>query len=139
MGNEITFGNISDMQADPVAEETGIDLAFGNGRFITVKRSGSSNREYRACMKRVFEPHQKPGGALSTTDDVATELLKEVYAESIVVGWKGFKDGEGKDIPYTKANCIALFENADEIFDHVQTEASRFSNFARKEIEDSGK
>ena len=142
MGNEnkqLEFGNITDMLADEDAERNGIDLAFGNGRFIVITRSGMSNRKYKSVMSRVFKPHQNVSGAVSMSDDVALDLMKEVYAESVVIGWRGFVDGEGKNIPFSKETCIELFKASPNIFEIVQAESAKFSNFARREIEESGK
>lgn len=133
------FKNINDLKSDEELETDGIDLAFGNNRFVTILRSGATNRKYKTTLARVFKPYTSAAGLLTATDDEATELLREVYSEAVVKGWRGFLDTENKEIPYTKANCIELFKDAPEIFDIVQTEAAKFSNFARREAEASGK
>ncbi len=139
MGNG-KFKNINDMIADEDAENDGIELSFGNGRFITVTRAGPSNRKYKTTMARVFKPHQKVvGGALALGDDAAEDLMKEVYAESIVVGWKGFIGNDDKEIVFSKEACIELFTEAPEIFDAVRSESSKFANFARRDVEEAGK
>ena len=137
MGNK--FNNIEDLQVDEDLATDGIDLAFGNGRFITIVRTGSTNRKYKAVLARVFKPYTSATGIMTATDDEATKLLKDVYAETVVVGWRGFKDAQKKDIPFTKPNCVELFDEAPELFDVVQTEAAKFSNFARRDVEQAGK
>jgi len=136
MGN---FANIDDYKSDEKAENDGIDLSFGNARFITITRAGSSNRKYKSVMGRLFKPHTKATGELSLSDDEANDLMKKVYAESIVVGWRGFKDESKKDIPFSKENCFELFTVSPEIFDIVREQSAKFSNFARGEAQDSGK
>jgi hypothetical protein len=133
------FQNINDLKVDEDAEANGVELAFANGRFISITRAGSSNKKYKSTMARVFKPHMMTTGVISASDEEASKLLKEVYAESIVVGWRGFKDAEGKEINFTKSNCIELFDDAPEIFEIVQNEASKFSNFARRDEEEAGK
>ena len=133
------FTNINDLQVDEDLQKDGIDLAFGNGRFITVTRTGSTNRKYKTVLSRVFRPYTSATGVMTATDEEATHLLKEVYAESVVVGWRGFKDAEDKEIPFNKSNCIELFTDAPELFDVVQSEAAKFSNFAQREVEQAGK
>ena len=133
------FANITDMLSDEKAEKDGVELAFGNGRFIVVMRSGVANRNYKSVMSRIFKPHQNVTGAVSMTDAAALSLIKEVYAEAVVLDWRGFVDAEGKNIPYSKNNCVDLFTASPQIFEIVQSESAKFSNFARREIEESGK
>lgn len=133
------FNNITDLQSDERIEEDGVDLNFGKGRVITIRRAAASNRKYKTAMARTFKPHQKIGGTLTVDDETAEQLLREVYAESIVVGWKGFIGPDGKHVTFSKANCIELFTDAPEIFDHVKNESAKFSNFAKGDVEAAGK
>lgn len=133
------FNNIADLQADDSLLKEGIDLSFGNSRFITVTRTGANNRKYKTVLARIFKPYTSATGVMTASDDEATKLLKEVYAESVVLGWRGFTDIEKKEIPFNKKNCIELFDDAPEIFDIVQIEAAKFSNFAQREVEQAGK
>ncbi len=133
------FHNINDLMVDEEAAADGVELSFANGRFITIKRAGASNKKYKSTMARVFKPHMMTTGLISASDEEAIKLLEEVYAEAIVTGWRGFKDAEGKEIIFTKGNCVELFKDAPEIFEILQGEASKFSNFARRDEEDAGK
>lgn len=133
------FKNITDLTADDEVEKEGVELSFGKGRFVTIKRSGSSNRKYKSALARIFKPYLSVSGVISASDDEATDLLKEVYAESVVVGWRGFKDNAGKEMDFSKKHCIELFTEAPEVFEHIQAEAAKFSNFARRDEEEAGK
>lgn len=133
------FNNILDLTEDETAETEGVELAFGKGRFITILRAGAGNRKYKSAMARVFKPYISVNGSISASDEEATELLKEVYAESIVIGWRGFQDTDDAEIPFNKQNCIELFDASPEIFSNVQEQAGKFSNFARREVDDAGK
>lgn len=133
------FNNIIDLQADETVEADGVDINFGKGRVITIRRSSAKNREYKAAMSRVFKPHQKIGGMLTIDDESAEKLLVQVYSETVVVGWKGFIDDKGAQIPFSRSNCIELLTDAPEVFEHIKNESARFSNFAKEDIEQAGK
>ena len=137
MGNK--FGNISDLQADEMVEKEGIELAFGKGRVLIVTRSGLANRRYRTVLARAMKPYTSATGVITGSDEEVTDKLYEVYAEAVVLGWRGFKDSEGKDIPFNKSNCVELFTDAPEIFEVVRNESAKFSNFARRDTEEAGK
>lgn len=133
------FTNIEDYEADEKLEEVGIDLSFGKGRFITIVRSGLTNRKYRSVLASTFKPHTIANGKISLSDDEANDLMKKVYAKSVVIGWKGFKDKDNKDIPFNEKNCVELFTDSPEIYNIVQDQSSKFSNFAIGEVKDAGK
>jgi len=132
------FGNIADLQADKILETQGIDLAFGGGRVITVARSGGSNRKYRSMMAEVYKPHKRALENGTLDDETAGRLLREVFAKTVVLDWKGWTDENGEPVPFSFENCVSLFEDAPEIFDVVQDESGKFSNFSMQEVEDTG-
>ena len=133
------FNNIVDLTADEEVEKEGIELSFGKGRFITIVRSGATNRKYKSTMARVFKPYLSVSGVVSASDEEATELLHKVYSETVVIGWKGFKDNADKDMPFSAKHCMELFKEAPEVFEHVKLEAEKFSNFARRDEQEAGK
>jgi len=132
------FGNIRDLQTDKQMEQEGIDLNFGDGRIVTVARAGGSNRKYRVSLMKAHEPHKTALEHGSLDEDTAVNLLHTVFAESVVLGWQGWKDEDGNDLEYSVENAIQLFREAPEIFSVIRDESEKFSNFARKEVEDSG-
>lgn len=132
------FGNIRDLQTDKQMEQEGIELSFDHGRFITIARAGGSNRKYRVSLMKAHEPHKRALEYGSLDEDTAQNLLHTVFAESIVLSWKGWKDDDGNELEYSVENVIQLFREAPEIFSSIRDESEKLSNFARKEVEDSG-
>ena len=133
-----TFSNVVDFQADDGLENEGIDLAFGHGRYITVARSGGGNRRYRVALTEAYKPHKAAMERNTMDDETATKMLREVFAKTVVLDWRGWKDDAGEEIPYSSDACMDLFEAAPEIFRIVQDESEKFANFAKQEVEDSG-
>lgn len=136
MGN--LFGNIVDLQADDGLENEGIDLDFGHGRSIRVARSGGGNRKYRAALTEEYKKNKSLLDRGTLDDDEAGAMLRKVFARTVVLDWSGWLDSKGEEIPFTWDSCMELFKEAPEIFRIVQDESEKFSNFARKEEEDSG-
>ena len=132
------FSNVVDLQTDPDLERDGVRLAFGNGRYITIARAGGENRKYRSVMTEAYKPHKSALERGTLDDDTAAELMRGVFAKSIVLGWEGWLDKNGDEIPYTWDSCKELFKEAPEVFSIVRDEADKFSNFARQEVADSG-
>ncbi len=61
---------------------------------------------------------------------------KTLYGEHILVGWKGLKDSEGKEIPFNRTDAIEfLHELPDWIFDEIRAFASDVQNFLEDVID----
>ena len=71
-------------------------------------------------------------------EEHASEVMFDVYAKAIVIGWKGFKSKGGEEIPFTVSNCIDLFKESEEIWLQVYSNAQNLSNFRTLEVEESG-
>lgn len=136
MGN--LFSNVVDLQADEGLEKDGIELAFGNARYITVARSGGGNRKYRAALAEAYKPHKAALDRGTLDEETASKMLREVFAKAVVLDWRGWLDKNQEEIPYTWDSCMELFKEVPEIFRIVQDEAEKFSNFVKQEVEDSG-
>ena len=100
----MTMNIYNEFGTDENAEKEGVSLIFGEGVKMTVKRAGSSNKAF-ARKQKLF--NKKYGFQMehSTLDDktVRKEMAK-IYAETIVIGWEGFTDKKGKELPFTKEN-----------------------------------
>lgn len=73
---------------DEKKENEGVWVAIGDGAELLVARSG--NRKYSRLLAAAIEKHQR---ALDLKDDAADKLsdqiMIDVMAESILLGWKG--------------------------------------------------
>lgn len=134
------FGNIDDYVTDPGLELSGIDLSFGKGRFITVKRSGGANEQFtNHVANKLREQDATVVNRSAMDEEVATEIMYDAYARFVVIGWRGWKDDKGKDIPFSAENCIELFNDSREIYEHVVTQCNKADNFRTLEVKQSGK
>jgi hypothetical protein len=55
--------------------------------------------------------------------------LRAVYADHVIVGWRGFKDDDGKDVPFTRANFLMLMELAPDLWGRVRSTANTRESF----------
>lgn len=132
------FGNIDDYVTDEGMEIEGIDLSFGKDRFITVRRSGGANKTFANHLADKFKQSNDLGE--STVDETeARAIMYNAYASFVVIDWRGWQDEKGKAIPFTKENCIKLFNASREIYNHVVTQTANLDNFRAKEVQESGK
>lgn len=90
---------------DETAEVNGTWLPF-NGAKLLVARAG--NRKYAKALTKKVETFQKE---LDAQDDAADkrsdEIMAEVFAESILLGWEGI-GFKGAPMDYSKDNAKTL-------------------------------
>jgi len=132
------FSNIDDFVTDPKIEKQGVDLDFGNGRFITIRRAGGANVEFKNRLANLIEDRTNTVTGLKTDSDDDKDILYQLFAKYIVIDWKGWKDSNGNEIPFSVQSCIELFECSEEIYSHVNVQSMKLDNFRTKQVLESG-
>lgn len=121
---------------DKAAEaENGIDLDFGRGVVVTIRRAGGANERYERVARRVFKPYQAQIDADTLPREMGVKLLARIYAEAVVIGWRGVTGPDGKPIEFTVDNCIRIFTDLPEFFSAVKRQAESAASFRRQAIE----
>ena len=133
----IKFGNINKYVTDDSLESEGVELDFGNF-FITIRRAGGSNAGFQSRMAEILDAQDKDiSGKVRKSDD-DKQMLYALFANYVVVGWRGLKDESGKEIKFSPQNCIDLFNSSDEIYIHVSVQSMKLDNFRAEKVEQSG-
>lgn len=123
-------------ESDEKAEIEGIVLDYGmnskDGPIqIRVRRAGGGN----ARFNKVFEAKSKPYRRILESLDQKTSdrVMREVYADSVVVGWTGVEDRDGNPMEYSRDNVLKLFTDLPDLFRDVVRQTNNESLF-RKEL-----
>jgi len=124
MTDDMQFDGFDGWSTDPELEiGKGVDIGYGEGRFITIRRAGGRNVAFNQMVARTLP---KKGRKLSPEADRAT--LHKIYADTIVVGWRGMKSG-GKTIPFNKENLIKFFNTYPDVFEEICVRATALDDF----------
>jgi hypothetical protein len=115
------FGNVNDWRSDRTRELEGVVCDLGEGRELIVRRAGSRNRAYMAGVAGI-----EPG-------DITA--LERLFAETIVCNWRGIRDKDGAEIPFSPAACAELFSQAPDLADHVARFAANRAHYHAEELE----
>lgn len=129
-------GPYSVFRTDKALEKEGIVLDYGDFK-IKVARAGGSNAAFQKALTAKVRPYKRQLDAGTIPDDVAEKLFLDVYAESVVLGWEGVTDENGKPLPYSKENAVKLFSDLPDLFRDVQSQAASISNFRAEVTEDT--
>jgi len=121
-------------ETDRSLEKQGITLDYGpnsQGKQIEIKiaRAGGANTTYLKRMEARAKPHRLQIQHETIDRIVLENIVKEVYAETVVLGWSGVEDREGADMPFTKENCIKLFNDLPELYADIQAQAQSAALF----------
>jgi hypothetical protein len=91
-------------------------------------------------FSKVLEAKTRPYRRLIQEDkldgELATKLLIETFAETVILGWEGVKDKRGKNVPHTTENAVKLLVDLPDLFSELREAASKQSNFRTAEIAD---
>lgn len=128
---------------DEDMEKNGVWLNFGKFRVLAA-RAGGANKRFAKVIEVKSRPYQRAIKTDTMPHDVSNKLMREVYAETVVLDWETqTKSGEwkkaivipGEVLPVTKANIIRAFEELPEIFLDLQDQVGKLSNFRRAQLE----
>jgi len=108
------------------AEKNGTPLVYGPVT-IYAKRAGGSNREYASCLAEKTKLLHTTKTEITAED--ADQLLAEVYAETIIVGWDNLTNKAGEVIEYNKTNCIKLLLDLPDFATKLQYHVQNFKTF----------
>lgn len=135
----IKFG-FNAYKSDETLESQGIVLNYGkDGKFI-VARAGGANKKFAKALEARGRPYRRQIENGTVNNEVLENLLREVFVETVILGWEGVKDQQtGEDIPFSKENCLALFEQVPNLFVDLREQATLFANFRAESIEEDAK
>ncbi len=129
-----TFKADSEMESG-----TGIWLDYGDGGQINIRRAGGSNKRYGAVLAAKMKPYQRQLQNGTMDDEVSRRILAEVYASTVIVGWKGVDGPNGKTLACTEENVVRVLLDLPDLFRDIQDQANSLANFRAEQAEADAK
>ncbi len=131
-------------ETDREIEKTGIVLDYGfNSKKqpiqIRIARAGGANERYSKLLELRTKPYRRQIQNETLENAVAEKITKEVYAQTVVLGWTGVEDRDGNDMPFTQENCVKLFTDLPDLWSDVQSQSTRASLFRAEILEADAK
>lgn len=122
-------------ETDPKAETEGLTLDYGDFR-IRIARAGGANRAFARALEARLKPYRRQLQTETLDEEVAERVLREVYADHVVLGWDGVTGPDGKAMAFSRLNILKLFGDLPELFRDIQDQAGRVALFRATELED---
>lgn len=131
-------------ETDREIEKTGIVLDYGfNSKKqpiqIRIARAGGANERYSKLLELRTKPYRRQIQNETLDNAVAEKITKEVYAQTVVLGWTGVEDRDGNEMPFTQENCVKLFTDLPDLWSDVQSQSTRASLFRAEILEADAK
>lgn len=117
---------------DAKTEREGVWLDFGEFQ-VRAARAGGANKKYQRTLEEIGRPHRRAMQLDLMDNDLAIDILRQVYARSVITGWQtkindefvdGIDDGDGSVKPMSEENILAIFRELPDLFDSIQADAS---------------
>lgn len=141
-------GMYAQFTTDPKLEVEGVEIDYGPF-MVTIARAGGSNKRFARAMEAKTKPHRRAIQTETLDPDRAGIILKEAYAEAIVLKWETKVNGKfkvgienpdgGALLPVNVANIVATFNALPDLWMDLQQMATRIALFRETIMEeDSG-
>lgn len=132
---------------DKNLEKGGIELDYGDLK-ITIARAGGANKRFARLLEAKTKPYKRAIQTETLDPERALGLMREVFAESVVLNWetkvdgkfkKGIENKKGELIPFNVENVIKTFENLPDLFTDIQEQAQKAALFREDIREEDAK
>lgn len=123
-------------------ENDGIVLEYGMSTrgpiSIRISRAGGANTRFAKLMEAKVKPYRRQVQNETMDKALAEKIAKEVYAETVVIGWENVEmpvivNGEATKelefVPYTVENAIRLFTDLPDLYADIVEQAQRSALF----------
>lgn len=106
---------------------------------VKMARAGGANLAFNKAMELKTREHRKRGGSLEGDKvdvELVTEILKEAFAETIILDWKGITTKDGKKVAFSVAAAKKLIKDLPDLYSELRDAAGLASNYRFEGIKD---
>jgi len=92
------------------------------------------SKEGKQCQLGMYKDLMLAREAKATKEEPTPEEIKEAslkYLPMLITGWEGIEAEDGTPLEYNQENAVNLLNNYELIYNFVNIESSRLSNFTK--------
>ena len=115
-------------ETDPKLEMEGVGFKFGPATFFC-KRAGGANREFDTKFNEATKNMSTRLQMQALSDEQSEEILRQVFAESVMIGWENVRNRKMEQIPYTKENFVKVMKDLPEVWKSLCQQATNMEAF----------
>jgi len=124
----------SQFKSDTEREKRGVILEYGfnsAGKPITIRiaRAGGANTAFAKRMEAKTKPYRRQIQTETIDQQIAEKMVREVYAETVVLGWENVEGPDGEPLDFNTENVIKVFTDLPDLFKDIQEQSQRSALF----------
>ena len=133
------MANIEQIKSDLKKETEGVWVEFELG--IRLKIARARNVAYLESMRKIMEPRRKTIREGGMEIEELQDLLKQVQAKTVLLGWENIEDKDGESIAYSSDQALTFFNDPElrDFYTFVVTQSENMENFKKELVKDSEK
>ena len=126
---------------DRKAEVEGVILEYPDCGDVEIRiaRAGGENKRYLKALERIQKKYRSQLRTDTLSIEQARRIHQEVFAETIILGWKNVTDRDGNDLPFTRENCLKLFQDLPALWEDIFEQANSITLFRESLREEAAK
>jgi predicted transcriptional regulator len=133
-------GAYDSFRVDKDLERKGVVIDYEKFR-VTIARAGGNNKRYEKVLERLSRPYQRAIQTETLDNDKSMDLLKQAYAEAVVLDWETNVDGEwkrgiedpdtGELLPFNTENVLRVLRHGElhDIWHDLRSQATKAALF----------
>ena len=125
------------MKLTPVNESAEIEGSELNYRGVALNIARANNKNFKRMFREVLKPYKREFEKGRMEDNVAEDLMIGCVAKTILVGWKNFKDTDGKEWKYTVQNAEALLRDDKDVYEAITEFSENIDNYIIEDVEET--
>lgn len=112
-----------------------------NGTIPTfiISRMGKANPVYSKALEAVTRPYRRQVELGTMKNEVAENLFKKVFVDTVLKGWENVQDESGEALEFTEENALNLIKELPDVYERLQVEAGLASNFRDETLSNEAK
>lgn len=136
-------------KTDEKVEQQGVWLDYGETR-IRIARAGGANKKFAKVLDKKTKPYRRALASGTMDNDRADTLLRETYAEAVILDWQTKVNGEWKPgidpedanlpagdlLPVNSDNVLLALTALAELYRDIQSQAQSIALF-RAELDEA--
>jgi len=119
------------MKLTPINGNTEIEGSefIYRGNVLIVARSG--NTKFKKVFRELMKPFKEEFDSGRMNEDQSNALMIECVSQTILVGWKKFKDVTGKEYEYSEENAKELLTDDKDVYDEIIKFSENIDNYLK--------
>lgn len=128
-------------KTDENLETDGIWIEYGetvDGQPIRIRiaRAGGKNKAFTKALEKATRPHRKAIQTGSLDNATADKLYREVFVDTVVLGWENVTDAAGNPLEFNRENALKLFIDLPDLFQDLREQAANAALFREELLEE---